>query len=183
MTDGITEIKPGVDQWEDIPDKPMKGIWKPKLNEVIEGEVLRIEDGRYGAEYVLRGGEGEIKLPAHKQLISKLEDVKVGQMIRVTQAGEKVSGKGKPTQMYRVAINHGYVLQVPLISPPGAGEGYVLSSILEKLRFGAKFFEGGLIPQSAVIDAAGSPANFQALKDKGLISCTVNEGMNYFRLV
>jgi hypothetical protein len=100
MTEEIKE-----NEWEEVPDAPMKGFWKPQVGESIVGEIAGFTDGIYGQECHVVTPAGEpTKLPAHKQLQAKLGSIPdpVGKQICVTRIADQPSGKGFPTMMYRV---------------------------------------------------------------------------------
>ena len=58
--------------------------------------------------------------------------------------------------------------QVLPVTTPGIVDP-ILSPIIEKLKYGSSFFKDGLIPEDTVAQTCVTPANFQALRDKGLI--------------
>ena len=56
----------------------------------------------------------------------------------------------------------------------------ILIQVFDKLKYGSQFFTAGLIPTQNVVEACVTPANFQTLKDKGLI---IEPVPGFYRLV
>jgi hypothetical protein len=79
--------------------------WKPeKEGDVIEGELLESFEGTYGTGYRIKVGEKTITIPSYKALISRLSDVAIGSLVRITFKGEeppKIRGH-KPTKLFEV---------------------------------------------------------------------------------
>lgn len=80
-------------------------FWQPlNIGESVEGEVILAAEGPFGMEYTLQGDETTIRLPSHTVLRMKMQNVQVGDKVKVVYDGERPSGKGKPAKMYDVYI-------------------------------------------------------------------------------
>jgi len=90
------------DEWEKIETE----MWLPEhKDEVITGEITKIDQGLYGLSYSIKVESGkEIRLPSHKVLQGRLSTCKIGDEIKVVYKGEeapKVKGQN-PMRMYEV---------------------------------------------------------------------------------
>lgn len=79
------------------------GIWLPdKEEDVLQGEVTKISEGLYGLQHTVKSEAGEFRTPSHKVLQARLQEVKVGDYIKIVYKGSippKVRGQN-PTEMY-----------------------------------------------------------------------------------
>lgn len=80
-------------------------FWQPeKKGDQIEGTIVRVFDGTYGTHFVISTTEGEFTTPAHKVLISRMQNMKPNDTVRIIFIGEdlpKVKGQN-PTKLYEV---------------------------------------------------------------------------------
>lgn len=86
-----------------VPEKKMDGIWQPEnAGDKTQGEFLRMEDGKYGADNIILLDDGaEQKLPAHKWLQNQLMAIKPGNYVWIEFAGfQEKNGKATKTRMY-----------------------------------------------------------------------------------
>jgi len=80
-------------------------IWKPKkAGDNVQGTVLKKENRKYGLTLDLQTAEGIIATPAHVVLQSILDNVEVGDTIRIKYLGKK---KGKRYGQYKVERKRG----------------------------------------------------------------------------
>lgn len=91
-------------RWEAQEDSPM---WNPKEEgETLIGEVLKIEEGMYGKQYVILDlrKKKELRTPSHKVLQNRMQNIQVGDTVRITFTHEEppaVKGQN-PLKMYTV---------------------------------------------------------------------------------
>lgn len=83
------------------------GIWLPKeKGDELTGEVVGVDDGLYGKQYVIKNDKEELKTPSHKVLQGRLVNVKIGDRVKLVYSGESapaVRGQN-PTKIYKVYI-------------------------------------------------------------------------------
>lgn len=89
-------------------------IWTPEnVGDSIEGAVKTITAGTYGANFNLivgadKDGNDIIKtLPSHKTLLNILteNEIKVGDLIKVTYTGEETSANKQKYRTYKVFVD------------------------------------------------------------------------------
>jgi hypothetical protein len=82
--------------------------WKPEnKGEELIGVITAQTDTDYGSEYTIKHGDGTISTtPAHKVLLNRMSNAKVGDEVKIVYMGEELpKQKGyKPTKMYEVFI-------------------------------------------------------------------------------
>ena len=95
--------------FKEIESKASSNKWRAKqINDSIEGEISKIEQGQFGPMYFIMAEDGaELLLPNHKVLVNRLQEGNVvqGDVVRITYLGQlptNVIGR-KPTEMYKVA--------------------------------------------------------------------------------
>jgi hypothetical protein len=91
--------------WSEVSDS---NFWKPeKENEEIEGVVISKETGDYGLKVILETSPNNfITLPSHKVLQSRLQQVAIGDKIKVVFLKKelpKIKGH-QPTNIYKILI-------------------------------------------------------------------------------
>jgi len=85
----------------------MEDIWTPtSINEEIVGKVVKVESTNFGKQFSIENRNGKVmKTPCHKALQNLMIKIQEGDMIKVVYVGEKASGKGNPTQLYKVYVD------------------------------------------------------------------------------
>jgi hypothetical protein len=80
-------------EWEQVTG--LAPIWKPtKAGEKIEGKIVKKTKGNYGDMAVIdQGKDGLIATPSNVVLKSRMPDLEVGDIVRITFVGS--GGKGK----------------------------------------------------------------------------------------
>ena len=77
--------------------------WIPESRgETIQGVLVDAVEGPYGTNYVLEIDGTEIRLPANKVLISKLDNVPMGAEVKVEYLGTVRTSTGRRAKDYRV---------------------------------------------------------------------------------
>ena len=157
--------------FQEVPDQPKKGIWKPnKDDNHREGKYLRLDppkEGKekFGSTCILKVPEGELKLPNHETLTSKMQKVPIGAYVKIDYIGKGDDGK---TFLYKVAFDSDYVPQATLGNQPDVGApsdaaGKLMASVIAVVPAGAgmsddtfwgnaKEFAGGLSAAVALVD-------------------------------
>ena len=95
-------------EWKKVESDSQLNFWHPEQkDEELSGEVVKREEGNFGAQYTLRKDDGsEVTTPSHKVLQARMEKTAIGQTVRIVFIGEvpsKVIGR-KATQMYEVYV-------------------------------------------------------------------------------
>jgi len=107
------EKKENENGWEEI-ESPESNILKPTaIGAGILAKILEIREGTYGIEAVLNvKGMDEPKVtPAHKILQGKLEQLQVGDIVKITYLGQITTGTLKKAENYRVVRKRGKELK------------------------------------------------------------------------
>lgn len=81
-------------------------FWNPtEVGQELKGEVVAVNEGDYGKQYVVRTANGdEVTTSSHKVLQNLLVKAKVGSKVKIRMTGfEKPRKKGNnPTTLYEV---------------------------------------------------------------------------------
>jgi hypothetical protein len=81
-------------------------IWKPSLNDEIEGTIVKRQKSSFGQSYVLEKDDELYLLPNHAILEGLLDRCHIGDRVRIVCTGfqeAKEKGKNKTT-LYKVFI-------------------------------------------------------------------------------
>jgi hypothetical protein len=91
-----------LDGWEEVADS---NYWNPeKEGEEVEGIIISINKDDFGLKVIIESNGKAIVLPSHKVLQNRLQNCKVGDMIKVIfEKKELPKVKGhNPTNIYKV---------------------------------------------------------------------------------
>lgn len=95
---GMVDINLDED-WEEQTSK----LWLPEENDELIGVVIEVLQGPYGNQYRILTKDNEEYLTAsHKMLLSKMSNIKKGDVVRIKVGKKKPTNKGNPLQTYRV---------------------------------------------------------------------------------
>ena len=84
----------------------MEDIWTPEaINSELVGRVTKIDSTSFGRQFSVEAKNGVFKTPCHKALQNLMTKIVEGDMVKIVYVGEKPSGKGNPTQMYKVYVD------------------------------------------------------------------------------
>jgi hypothetical protein len=92
-------------EWKEVEES---NYWNPeKENDEVEGIIVSMENSDFGIRVVIETKDKKnITLPSHKVLQTRLQNCKVGDMIKVVFKGQelpKVKGRN-PTNIYKVFV-------------------------------------------------------------------------------
>lgn len=90
-------------RWIEIEEKEI--YWEPVAEEdFIEGVIIRIDDKDFGKQAVIENVKDDkvYITPSHKNLQGKLEDLEVGEKVKVTYKMSKPTKKGNDYMIYKV---------------------------------------------------------------------------------
>ena len=90
------------EEWEEIGS--YSEIWRAsKAGEVLEGGIVEIRDGTYGTEAIIENKTGaRLQTPAHVILQRKIEQLAVGDWVKILYQGRRVTLSGRRVEDYRV---------------------------------------------------------------------------------
>jgi hypothetical protein len=95
------------EEWETIEaDRPR--IWNPAVDpneaKTVEGTVMKIVKGEYGLQLVImtEPNKEAITTPSHKLLQSKLEQINIGDYVRIEHVGIIKLKSGRKPENYSV---------------------------------------------------------------------------------
>ena len=85
----------------------MEDIWTPEaINSELVGRVTKIDSTSFGRQFSVEAKNGVFKTPCHKALQNLMTKIVEGDLVKIVYTGEKPSGKGNPTQMYKVFVDN-----------------------------------------------------------------------------
>lgn len=81
-------------------------LWTPKEEgEELTGEVISVDEGQYGKQWVIKKGDGKvIRTASHKVLQNRMASISIGDTVKIVAGKEdlpKIKGHN-PTRLYEV---------------------------------------------------------------------------------
>lgn len=91
------------EEYEDINDEPNM-VWHPLAEgEQLTGTIKKVGKGSYGKYLLIENELGDIyETPSHVVLQSKIEELVVGEKVRIRYLGKKSTRSGRKVNNYRL---------------------------------------------------------------------------------